>query len=93
MEVVTFNEFVSGWRILYLLVVVLTIVAIGRWFYNNVATGKCYYKRYPIAKAIDDLAKSGELKGKNIDSALSTINRNASREFQSGQFTQNIRKQ
>lgn len=73
------------------LVIVLAGLAL-KWLYNEV-TGKNYYKKYPIGKAMDDLAKSGELKGKDVTKAIMEVDHSANRQFQAGQFTQNIRNQ
>lgn len=69
----------------------LLVISI-KWLYDE-ATGKNYYKKYPIAKALDVLSESGELKGKDITLAIMEVDPSANSQSQLRQFTQNIRKQ
>ena len=89
MELDSIFEFVISWKFLIL---TLMVVATAYWLYNNIS-GRCYYKKYPIAKVIDDLAASGELKEKDISKAISDTDLDESRQFQAGQFKQNIKNQ
>jgi hypothetical protein len=92
METISLDEFIHSGRALYLLLLLVIFFFAGRWYYNQ-ASGRNYYKNYPVAKVIDDLAVSGELKGKDITKAISDIDLDASPQFQAGQFIQNIKKQ
>lgn len=92
MELEAIYEFIVNWKALTIVLIMATVLATAYWIYSELS-GRNYYKKYPIAKAIDDLAVSGELKGKDISKAITDINLDASPQFQAGQFTQNIKKQ
>jgi hypothetical protein len=85
-------EFIVSWKALTIFLIMAMVFATSYWIYSELS-GRNYYKKYPIAKAIDDLAVSGELKGKDISKAITDIDLDASPQFQAGQFTQNIKKQ
>ena len=92
MELEEVYEFIISWKALTIVLIMAIVFATAYWIYNELS-GRNYYKKFPIAKAIDDLAVSGELKGKDISKAITDIDLDASSQFQAGQFTQNIKKQ
>ncbi|MEY8198540.1 MAG: hypothetical protein RPS47_04810 [Colwellia sp.] len=85
---------IEDWSVVVLLVLIGisgTILGIT-WLYNE-STGKNYYRKYPIAKAMDDMAKNGELRGKDIQKAINSIDLRSSKSGQVEQFILNIQKQ
>lgn len=86
MELNAIFEFIVSWKYLIL---TLMMIATAYWLYNNLS-GRSYYKKYPIAKVMDELAASGELNEEDISKAISDIDFDESRQFQAGQFKQNI---
>ena len=93
MEIVTFSEFLNSWRVLYLIGVIIFLAVVIRWLINE-ANGSNYYKRYPIAKAMDEMTVSGELKDKTPDdimNAMTSINLNTDKETQVRQFKESIK--
>jgi hypothetical protein len=50
MEIVSFEEFITSWRVVYLFFVLATLTVIGRLF-NDEFTGKNYYKGFPVVEA------------------------------------------
>jgi len=85
MEVITLEEFVTSGRVYVLLGAILVVGFVIRW-YINAASGANYYERYPTAKAMDELAASGELKDKDIMSALRNIDCTTPKNEQTNQF-------
>jgi hypothetical protein len=92
MELEALYQFIISWKALTIALIMTVLFATAYWLYSELS-GRNYYKKYPIAKAIDDLAVSGELKGKDITKAISDIDLDATPQFQAGQFTQKIKKQ
>ena len=92
MELISLEEFISSGRIY---VVLLAVVVVSFMFrvYFNVKNGAYYYNQYPMAKAMDEMAKTGELKDKDIVDAIRNIDDSASKEERSAQFKTNIHSQ
>ena len=92
MELMSLEELISSGRVFVLLGVIVIVAFAIRWFINE-ANGTNYYNKYPVAKAMDEMAASGELKDKDIMDAMSNIDYVASKKGQSEQFKTNIRSQ
>ncbi|MEE9339751.1 MAG: hypothetical protein V3U87_16895 [Methylococcaceae bacterium] len=64
-----------------------------RWFINE-ANGNNYYRKYPVAKTMDNMAKNRELKSltpDDIDSAIMSIDRTSAKENQALQIEEYLR--
>ena len=92
MDPLSVSDILSGERGLYLLVFALAVLAAIKWLYDE-WTGANYYRRYPIAKAMDELMNNGEMRGKDIMKALRAIDLAASKKIQAQQFVEHIRSQ
>jgi len=74
----------------FLLLIVAAIFAVVVRWYFWMRDGGNYYSKYPIAKTMDELARNGELEGVDIDSAIQSIDPNASKAEQVKEFSSAI---
>jgi uncharacterized ion transporter superfamily protein YfcC len=92
-ELLTLEELISSPQALYLLFILVVMVFVIRWFINE-ANGNNYYRKYPVAKSMDNMAKNGELKSltsDDINSAIMSIDHTSAKEEQALQFEEYLR--
>lgn len=92
MEIISLETFIFSWRLPALILIAIIGFRFWGWLERE-RKGENIDKKYPLAQAMDELARSGELEDKDVNAAILSIDPSTPKDIQVLQFKQNIQSQ